>query len=240
MIIKNEGFCPLCEGPLKSHYQGQPCGSYEISSSGHFLLDEEAEEASTSSSDNKHLQQFPNFLSKCIICSSRNPSRTHLANHFMSELIEQIEDIDEDCQKCGFGAANPKAMVLHEITKHEGLILDKILQDAAIVSSKRVEVEAKGHRQVLGPLCPICDQPMHKSHGRDHVSWHFVEELREMIQDPTKCPEPGCSYVGDKLEAVTRHLALFHCKLDEFLQNEQLVAAKRAKVLSKPKKVCTT
>ena len=80
---------------------------------------------------------------------------------------------------------------------------------------------------------------MHKSHGRDHVSWHFVEELREMIQDPTKCPENGCSYVGDKLEAVTRHLALFHCKLDEFLQNEQLVAAKRAKVLSKPKKVST-
>ena len=56
-----------------------------------------------------------------------------------------------------------------------------------------------------------------------------------MITDPTKCPE--CSYVGDKLEAVTRHLALFHCKLDEFLQDEQLVAAKRAKVMAKPKKV---
>ena len=140
MIIKHEGICPLCEGPLKSHYQGQPCGSYEISNSGHFLFDEEA---SASSSDKTHPS-----LSKCIICSSRNPSRTHLANHFMSELIEQIEDIDEDCQKCGFGAANPKAMVLHEVTKHEGLILDKILQDAAIVSSKRVEIEAKGHRQV--------------------------------------------------------------------------------------------
>ena len=58
-----------------------------------------------------------------------------------------------------------------------------------------------------------------------------------MINDPTKCPE--CSYVGDKLEAVTRHLALFHCKLDEFLQDEQLVAVKRAKALSKPKKVNT-
>ena len=71
--------------------------------------------------------------------------------------------------------------------------------------------------------------------GRDHVSWHFVDELREMIDDPTKCPE--CSYVGEKLEAVTRHLALFHCKLDEFLQDEQLVASKRAKAMAKPKKV---
>ena len=98
---------------------------------------------------------------------------------------------------------------------------------------------------------------MHKSHGRDHVgkrnflntlfeirntrlpisflAWHFVEELREMIHDPTRCPE--CSYVGDKLEAVTRHLALYHCKLDAFLLDENLVASKRAKALSKPKKV---
>ena len=56
-----------------------------------------------------------------------------------------------------------------------------------------------------------------------------------MIHDPTRCPE--CSYVGDKLEAVTRHLALYHCKLDAFLLDENLVASKRAKALSKPKKV---
>ena len=84
-------------------------------------------------------------------------------------------------------------------------------------------------------MCPICDQQMHKSHGRDHVSWHFVEELREMISDSTKCPE--CSYSCDKIDVLTRHLALFHCKLDELLRDEQLVALKRAKVSAKPKKV---
>ena len=62
-----------------------------------------------------------------------------------------------------------------------------------------------------------------------------MEELRQMIKDPSQCPE--CSYTGDKLEAVSRHLALFHCKLDLFLQDDALVAAKRAKALSKPKKV---
>ena len=87
----------------------------------------------------------------------------------MSELIGELDDPD-DCSICGFGAANPKAMVIHEIVKHNGSNLDKLLQDAALVSSKKAEVEAKGHRR-LGPICPICDQTMHKSHGRDHVSY---------------------------------------------------------------------
>jgi hypothetical protein len=34
------------------------------------------------------------------------------------------------------------------------------------VSIKRVKVEARGHRQSLGLLCPICGQQMHKSHGK--------------------------------------------------------------------------
>ncbi len=78
-------------------------------------------------------------------------------------------------------------------------------------------------------------QALHKSHSRDHVSWHFMDELRNLITDPSQCPE--CSYTGDKLEAVSRHLALYHCKLDEFLKDPELVAAKRAKAMAKPKKV---
>ena len=111
-------------------------------------------------------------------------------------------------------------------------LFDEATTSSSMTSSKVKYSETKAK---IGPICPICDQQMHKSHGRDHVAWHFVEELREMIHDPTRCPE--CSYVGDKLEAVTRHLALFHCKLDEFLLDENLVASKRAKALSKPKKV---
>ncbi len=171
---------------------------------------------------------------KCVICTAKNPSREHLANHFMQELVEELEG-ETLCGKCPFNAPDGKALILHEVSRHDGWRLDRILQDAAVVSSKRAEVEARGHRQSLGPLCPICDQQMHKSHGRDHVSWHFVEELRLLITDPSKCPE--CSYVGEKLESVTRHLALFHCKLDEFLQDDQLVAVKRMKALAKPKKV---
>ena len=85
-------------------------------------------------------------------------------------------------------------------------------------------------------MCPICDHPLHKQHSRDHVAWHFMEELKAYIIDPSKCPE--CSYTGDKLESVARHLALFHQKLDQFLADTDLVAEKRAKAMAKPKKVC--
>ena len=64
-----------------------------------------------------------------------------------------------------------------------------------------------------------------------------MEELRQLIKDPTQCPE--CSYTGEKVESVSRHLALVHCKLDEFLKDPELVAAKKAKILAKPKKVIT-
>ena len=84
-------------------------------------------------------------------------------------------------------------------------------------------------------MCPICDHPLHKQHSRDHVAWHFMEELKAYIIDPSKCPE--CSYTGDKLESVARHLALFHQKLDQFLADTDLVAEKRAKAMAKPKKV---
>lgn len=94
---------------------------------------------------------------------------------------------------------------------------------------------ASSSKTPLGSMCPICDHPLHKQHSRDHVAWHFMEELKAYIIDPSKCPE--CSYTGDKLESVARHLALYHQKLDQFLADTDLVAEKRAKAMAKPKKV---
>ena len=84
----------------------------------------------------------------------------------MQELIQDLEG-ETICSQCpNFDAPDGRALVLHNVSKHDGSSLDKILQDASCVSSKRAEVEARGHRQSLGPLCPICDQQMHKSHGK--------------------------------------------------------------------------
>ena len=91
----------------------------------------------------------------------------------------------------------------------------------------------------LGDSCPICSQGLHKQHSRDHVAWHFMDELRELVDpmDPLDCPDPGCAYRGDKIDSVCRHLALFHSKLDEFLSDPDLVAEKKLEVASKPQKV---
>ena len=91
----------------------------------------------------------------------------------------------------------------------------------------------------LGSNCPVCDQVLHKQHARDHVCWHFMDELKALISDPTECPDPGCDYKGEKMENTARHLALFHSKLDEYLSNKPLLAEKRVKALTKPKKVWT-
>ena len=66
-----------------------------------------------------------------------------------------------------------------------------------------------------------------------------MENLRDlMVLGDQRCPE--CNYTGDKSESVARHLALYHNKLDLFLEDQDLVAEKRARAMAKPKKVGKT
>ena len=114
----------------------------------------------------------------------------------MQELIQDLEG-ETICSQCpNFDAPDGRALVLHNVSKHDGSSLDKILQDASCVSSKRAEVEARGHRQSLGPLCPICDQQMHKSHGKnfyfnfgtikDHFGpiWTILGQFVSTVKEP--------------------------------------------------------
>lgn len=60
-------------------------------------------------------------------------------------------------------------------------------------------------------------------------------EFVQTFEDPHSCPD--CPYTTDKLDNLVKHMALGHSKLDELLQNEELVKAKKALVLSRPKKL---
>lgn len=74
--------------------------------------------------------------------------------------------------------------------------------------------------------------------SRDHVAWHFIEELREFVQsfsNPQACWQ--CEYTSEKMDNLVKHVALGHSKLDELLADTELVAMKRAKAMSRPKKV---
>ncbi len=151
------------------------------------------------------------------------------------------------CALCNFVGDSSSDVVLHQVEAHEAEVhhLEQLLQDRDLVRRKRDELRfpaqrSAGKRAALSSgVCPICAQTLHKQHARDHVAWHFMEELRAEIGGPdvTSCPEPGCSYCGDKSEAVARHLALFHCRLDRYLEDDDLVEEKRQKAMSKPKKV---
>lgn len=111
------------------------------------------------------------------------------------------------------------------------------MQDQALVAKKRQKAQAKPKKISIGRSCPICEIAFTKQQNRDHVSCHFTDELRELAMsfpDPQACVL--CEYTTDKMENMLKHLALGHSKLDEFLQDEELVAFKRNKALNKPKK----
>jgi len=53
--------------------------------------------------------------------------------------------------------------------------------------------------------------------------------------DPASCVE--CEYKADKPKTLSIHVALVHARLDMFLMDSELVAAKRENFISKPKKL---
>ena len=46
-----------------------------------------------------------------------------------------------------------------------------------------------------------------------------------------------CSYRGERPQNLAKHIALVHSMLDEFLRDPDLVQARRAEIMSKPKKI---
>ena len=60
--------------------------------------------------------------------------------------------------------------------------LDEFLCDEALVEERRLEQLAKPNKVNIGNECPVCDQAISKQHSRVHVIWHFMEELRGIVQ----------------------------------------------------------
>ena len=77
-----------------------------------------------------------------------------------------------------------------------------------------------------------------QNRDRDHMSRHFLEELTAMVKAmPVRTCCNLCDYKHPKNENMCKHLALFHCKLDELLQDEELLNRKRRKFVNRPKRV---
>ena len=74
----------------------------------------------------------------------------------------------------------------------------------------------------------ICEQSITKQHARTHVVWHFIDELRVIVNGfPNKNKCNLCEYTNPNSDKVARHLALGHSKLDELLRDRDMVEKKR-------------
>ena len=174
----------------------------------------------------------------CPICEFKEPSREHVSRHFNNELLDYVATLDDHlkCSLCTYQGEKPQ-----NLAKHMGLvhnILDDLLLNSELVQKKRNEAMTKPKKISIGSTCPVCLQAIQKRDSRVHVIWHFMEELREMVQEfpePTSCNY--CPYTNPNPDKMAKHMALGHSKLDELLSDKDLVALKQQIALSKPKKL---
>jgi len=149
----------------------------------------------------------------------------------LREIVAAFRD-PKVCDLCGYQNVRADKMAKHLALGHSKL--DQLLQDEALVESKRELALARPKKTPLGSQCPICEVGFTKSTNREHVAWHFRTELKDMVtsmEDPTSCAL--CSYTSEKVENMAKHLALGHSKLDELMQDEQLVEQKKQETLDK-------
>jgi hypothetical protein len=176
--------------------------------------------------------------SECPICEFKEPSREHVSRHFMNELLDHVASLNDhlQCQQCNYRGEKPQNLAKHIALVHN--MLDDFLQNEELLEYRRNEARAKPKKISIGSTCPVCMQAIQKRDSRVHVIWHFMEELRELVQefpDPTMCNY--CPYTNPNPDKMAKHMALGHSKLDELLSNSELVAIKQQKALSKPKKL---
>ena len=89
--------------------------------------------------------------------------------------------------------------------------MDELLTNEDLVAQKREQAFNKPKKIHIGPNCPVCDMKFTKSQNRDHVSWHFIDELRDYVHSTGRERECQlCSYTTEKMDNLVKHYALGH------------------------------
>ena len=101
-----------------------------------------------------------------------------LFRHFSDELLAIVNEYPDPCAclDCEYKGDKPKTLSIHVGLVHAKL--DLFLQNQSLVQSKRQYFHAKPKKLSIGPVCPVCDVKFTKTQNRDHVSWHYIDELR--------------------------------------------------------------
>jgi hypothetical protein len=74
---------------------------------------------------------------------------------------------------------------------------------------KRKKSSGKITKYEFGDECPICNLALTRQYKRDHVIWHFMDDLKQIVL--TTIPHDGvaykcmdCDYFIDKIENMAR------------------------------------
>ena len=200
-------FCDLCGMELEHHPDYQPCPPEE---------------------------GFKQEFDSCPVCSKKEPTKEHVARHFLNELLEIVGAFEDPlaCNKCDYQSEkNSISVALHLALNHD--VLKNIL--LRFKSPQEPFENAMKKVALIGDTCPVCD---FKDPSREHVSRHFMNELLNHIGQSTdhkKCQQ--CPFQGERPQNLAIHIALCHDMLDDFLSDHELVKKKRAEAMVKPKKI---
>ena len=180
-------FCDLCNMEIEHHQDNQPCPT-----------------------DETYVKEFKT----CPICDKIQPTREHVAKHFMEELKEVVEKNNDDpltCSQCDYQSEKTSETVaLHFALNHDAIkpyIMDQNLielkRSALLAKTKNITTnDKKINTNNMDETCTICG---FKDPTREHIARHFMNELLDyvaMLPDPLKCNQ--CSYHGDKPQNLAR------------------------------------
>ena len=129
----------------------------------------------------------------------------------MDELRDLVLSFPDTkmCNECSYTSDKLDNLVKHVALGHSKL--DELLTNEDLVAQKREQAFNKPKKIHIGPNCPVCDMKFTKSQNRDHVSWHFIDELRDYVYSTGRERECQlCSYTTEKMDNLVKHYALGH------------------------------
>ena len=173
---------------------------------------------------------------KCDFCDvlfTRKDSKKKHIKRFHSNLVNQQ-------QTSSFSPSSsslPSSSIYNPV--HNGLSV------AATSNNLNGDSVGSSSHNQLGSECPVCTNQLAPAKEKDHIIWHFINELRELVSSTCEETETGvfecneCSYTGEGMDLMAKHCALFHGKLDILLGDDNLMAEKRRRCLSTQRKKST-
>lgn len=154
----------------------------------------------------------------CFTCGKwfgrRDVLKSHIVTHYKKEIRSEFMQNGPSnvCQICGFVAVDSRALLHHiSISTHQKL--KQFLPEFA-ANLLFPETEVKPEKELK---CCICQKEFReKTSLMDHIVEHFSEQIGEkFIENGIKCKV--CQYHDANLGQLTKHVALQHEKIREYL-----------------------